>query len=246
MVKLFNNIRKKLISEKPSVNRTANYLKYAIGEIVLVVIGILIALSINNWNESNKLAKKETTLLISLQKEIETNINILKTNIEHNDTIITTTTNFLIEAKTNSSTKSIANFTKTLSFGPSKIDAPILDNILESNFQSFSSNSKFIELFRELKKTYNIIEKYEFILDEFWNSKSANFLIEHELGDFYLLDINKADDKEKVLKLYSNKKFLSIVSLKNLVNIGFRDTQQDALIKSKEVLKILQNSKYNN
>jgi len=50
MAKLFNNIRKKLISEKPSATRTANYLKYAIGEIILVMIGILLALQINNWN----------------------------------------------------------------------------------------------------------------------------------------------------------------------------------------------------
>ena len=40
-------------------NKTGKYLKYAIGEIVLVVIGILIALSINNWNESQKSEKAE-------------------------------------------------------------------------------------------------------------------------------------------------------------------------------------------
>ena len=50
MIKLFRNIRKKLLEQ----GKTANYLKYAIGEIILVVIGILIALSINNWNENRK------------------------------------------------------------------------------------------------------------------------------------------------------------------------------------------------
>ena len=50
MIKLFRNFRKQLFNE----GKTANYLKYAIGEIVLVVIGILIALSINNWNEQRK------------------------------------------------------------------------------------------------------------------------------------------------------------------------------------------------
>jgi hypothetical protein len=54
MIKLFRNIRKKLVSEKPSAKRTTNYLKYAIGEIIPVVIRILIALSINNWNEVTK------------------------------------------------------------------------------------------------------------------------------------------------------------------------------------------------
>ncbi len=42
--------------------KTSKYLKYAIGEIILVVIGILIALSINNWNESRKEAIQETAI----------------------------------------------------------------------------------------------------------------------------------------------------------------------------------------
>lgn len=56
-MKLFRRIRHKLILD----NKKAQYLKYALGEIVLVVIGILIALQINNWNESRKgdLALKE-------------------------------------------------------------------------------------------------------------------------------------------------------------------------------------------
>ena len=51
-----------------SANDTKNYLKYAVGEIVLVVFGILIALSINNWSSSNK-ANNEKTLIISKIKE---------------------------------------------------------------------------------------------------------------------------------------------------------------------------------
>ncbi|GGK32938.1 hypothetical protein GCM10007962_29050 [Yeosuana aromativorans] len=50
MLKFLRKIRQKSINE----NKTINYLKYAIGEIVLVVIGILIALQINNWNEKKK------------------------------------------------------------------------------------------------------------------------------------------------------------------------------------------------
>ena len=53
MIKFFRTIRKNLISE----GKTINYFKYAIGEIVLVIIGILIAISINNWNEQNKIEK---------------------------------------------------------------------------------------------------------------------------------------------------------------------------------------------
>jgi hypothetical protein len=51
-------------------NKTGKYLKYAIGEIVLVVIGILIALQINTWNEDYKNTKKERGYLINLQQDL--------------------------------------------------------------------------------------------------------------------------------------------------------------------------------
>ena len=53
MIKFFRKIRQNLLSE----NKFSKYLLYAIGEIILVVIGILIALQINNWNENQKIEK---------------------------------------------------------------------------------------------------------------------------------------------------------------------------------------------
>ena len=54
-------------------NKTGKYLKYAIGEIVLVVIGILIALQINNWNENRKQTNNELNLLVSLKTDLKFN-----------------------------------------------------------------------------------------------------------------------------------------------------------------------------
>jgi len=62
MIKFFRKIRQNLLME----NKTSKYFKYAIGEILLVVIGILIALQINNWNE--KRLKQEQ--LISVYERI--------------------------------------------------------------------------------------------------------------------------------------------------------------------------------
>ena len=73
MIKLFRNIRQSLINE----GNTSKYLKYAIGEIVLVVIGILIALQINNWNEGRKEALQEKLLLNNLQGEFKDNLQDL-------------------------------------------------------------------------------------------------------------------------------------------------------------------------
>ncbi len=73
MIKFFRNFRQNLLME----NKTGKYLKYAMGEIVLVVIGILIALQINNWNEDRKEAIKENQLLNNLQGEFKDNLQDL-------------------------------------------------------------------------------------------------------------------------------------------------------------------------
>jgi hypothetical protein len=70
MIKFFRKIRKNLLSE----NKTGKYFKYAIGEIVLVVIGILIALSLNNWNSERINNNRKSELLVKLSKELDLNI----------------------------------------------------------------------------------------------------------------------------------------------------------------------------
>ena len=62
-------------------NKPFKYLRYAIGEIVLVVIGILIALQINNWNEQRKIKIKETKSLVELRKDLIQNIDDIDINI---------------------------------------------------------------------------------------------------------------------------------------------------------------------
>ena len=70
MIKFFRKIRYKLME----TGKTGKYFKYAIGEILLVVIGILIALQINNWNENRKQNNLETVYLKSLKEEFQTNL----------------------------------------------------------------------------------------------------------------------------------------------------------------------------
>jgi len=67
MIKFFRKIRQNLFSE----GNTGKYFKYAIGEIILVVIGILIALSINNWNENRKESILEQSYYCLLLNDIE-------------------------------------------------------------------------------------------------------------------------------------------------------------------------------
>ena len=70
MLSFFRRIRRNLANE----NQVLKYSRYAIGEIVLVVIGILIAIQINNWNENRKDKEKTNRLLAKVQKELLVNI----------------------------------------------------------------------------------------------------------------------------------------------------------------------------
>ncbi len=73
MLHFFRRIRQRLLTE----NRFSRYVLYAVGEIVLVVIGILIALQINNWNEDRKNENQNKLMLSQLLEENRSNIQEL-------------------------------------------------------------------------------------------------------------------------------------------------------------------------
>ena len=60
-----------------AIGKTGKYFKYAIGEIILVVIGILIAIAINNWNENRKDLQKEQSINEDLQNEFSQNLGLV-------------------------------------------------------------------------------------------------------------------------------------------------------------------------
>lgn len=81
MIKFFRKIRYSLMSE----NKIGKYFKYAVGEVVLVMIGILLALQVNNWNE-NRLAKiEEKSILSNLNSEFLLNKEVLKHVLKENN-----------------------------------------------------------------------------------------------------------------------------------------------------------------
>ena len=73
MIQFFRKIRQRLLNE----NKLTKYLLYAIGEIFLVVIGILLALQINNWNDLRKQKQKEKFILRDLHQEFVFNRKLL-------------------------------------------------------------------------------------------------------------------------------------------------------------------------
>ena len=66
MLTLLRKVRKKLVNQ----NKLSSYLLYAVGEIFLVVIGIVIAIQLNNWNTSRKADKEDKALMVNLINDL--------------------------------------------------------------------------------------------------------------------------------------------------------------------------------
>jgi len=96
MIKFFRNIRQKLLIQ----GKTTSYLKYAIGEIVLVVIGILIAIQANNWNVDRIAQKEKEFALNKLVENLNQDISNLKNGITGGKSFITALDSCLIMLKT--------------------------------------------------------------------------------------------------------------------------------------------------
>ena len=91
MIRFFRQIRQKLLTE----NRVSRYFLYALGEILLVVIGILIALQINNWNNYRDDREEEQVLLHNLKQEFTKNLRELHSDHAINLSTLETTHYFL-------------------------------------------------------------------------------------------------------------------------------------------------------
>ena len=84
MLRFFRQIRQRLLTD----NRFGKYLLYAVGEILLVVIGILIALQIDNWNEERKFRAQQYSLLKDLAADLQANLQELENGREMNSLLL--------------------------------------------------------------------------------------------------------------------------------------------------------------
>ena len=91
MIKFFRNIRYRMARD----NQFFNYSKYAVGEIVLVVLGILIAIQINEWNDHRKDLLKKKNLLKSLEVEFIENLEQLDTVLSYDVLVVESSLEFL-------------------------------------------------------------------------------------------------------------------------------------------------------
>ncbi len=198
MIKFFRHIRKRLLIE----NNTGKYLKYAIGEIVLVVIGILIALQINNWNEEKK--NKNDVFLIkeNIYEEFKQNKVVLKERIALLDSSI-------------DHAKALMGFmgSSDKEIYAQNVDSIIVYTLFYGNFNP--SNSAIIELLQsgklkliKDKKIKNQLADWLQLLED----TNEDFENQDLLSTEYLLPYLRENGSIRNFDLQTNKKILSTKS----------------------------------
>tara|TARA_R110001632_G_scaffold232735_1_gene374414 strand:- start:5157 stop:5957 length:801 start_codon:yes stop_codon:yes gene_type:complete len=220
MIKFFRHIRKSMIMK----NNTLKYFKYAIGEIALVMIGILLALQVNNWNEEKKLQRLKVVYIDKMIEDLKSDIvnnTLNKAEVEN----LANYGKYVIEVVTkNKSVKDKSEFVLKLQ-QTGRVNFPNLANNTYIDLES-SGNLK---LFKN-EELIDAIRSYYKSDSDFWReayiSRTAEGLLPKvvEILPFDLQEqiMNSEIERAKTKKTYdienrvdlkiSDKAFLAIIT----------------------------------
>ena len=218
MIKFFRKIRQQLLSENlpnQQAGKSTPYLLYALGEIVLVVLGILIALQINNWNEHQKNARAEQQLLKDLNQEFQMNQNLLlKKSNEVNKGIDLQETYLKKLATGNYTYKDLTDYQVNIIQGAGTSDPTygVINSLISSgDLKLISNDSLKYELTSWKDKMSDLYENEKFHLDNvFKYSDYTNGLIPKNVDNFN--DFPKEKLKTLYMKLAKDIRYRNFVT----------------------------------
>ncbi len=215
MLKFFRRIRQKLLYE----GNLKRYLIYSLGEILLVMIGILLALQVNNWNQERKNNKSESIYLNSVYSDLkeqslmlDERINHENRNVELTEKAIDLIDNNLYQQNIDSLRLLILRSIGTRTFSTS--DATYDDLKSTGNLQLISDvelKNKIIKLYNSIYEEDKIYSKNNPIVEEFY----SNYMRNNKPGFYYdklgQIRSSKLDNPEILfelsVKLHSRRLF---------------------------------------
>lgn len=218
MIKLFRKIRKKLLSE----NKFSKYLLYAIGEIILVVIGILIALYINNLNTNRKTQSTITNYYERINEELKHEIEIQKRNRIAFQDLANKSIRTLNILNTNNK-DSIFTLKELLGATATgwelNIALPVTDEFISSNYLTEVENDSlklefnFISKMKEYLQIYNDFKKTQYVntIEPFFN-KHINY--SHVALEMYKDNLVIGGPPTNYESLFDNMEFWNIVTFR--------------------------------
>jgi len=201
MIKFFRQIRQQLLME----NKTSKYLKYAIGEIVLVVIGILIALQINNWNEKNIENSQELIYYKNINRQLNEDKNAIIANIEYNNHFFGQFQNAIkiIEENDRLLIDTLAVISLNLTeFSDFHRQGNIFETIVNSGEIKLLKNQEIVESLQQLEENYILINK----LEDLHAQAILNFVVPNIMTSIKV-NVIKAKDTEKLYSYQFQNQF---------------------------------------
>jgi len=222
MIKFFRRIRQNLLYE----GKTSKYFKYAIGEIVLVVIGILIALSINNWNQNRIEQDKEQVYLTNIKRDLQNQLKSIDLQLEHEKKYIDNTQPFLDYYYKYKKIKLDAAFTRHLSIATERktfvrTDPTYTDLISSGNIdiiKDISFKNKLIEYYQNLERIEKVNQNNNIHLnDQIYFSEILKLIYfddgpmpnSIELVEISNRILDKDENKLRLINLVNFRKFLA-------------------------------------
>jgi len=177
MIKFFRNIRKSLISE----GKTTKYMKYAIGEIILVVIGILIALQVNNWNEERKDLKEAELIKQNIHDEFIKNGELLKASIKSNEEALSASK--LLKNLVGTDKSELANYNLDSLFNASLMadtylpTSNSLEDIMQSGRMNLLHDTDLKNTILSWKAALDLFREYYHIQNNWYNNQYFPYIL---------------------------------------------------------------------
>ena len=244
MIKFFRHIRQSLIME----NKTSRYFKYAIGEIILVVIGILIALQINNWNNERIDRQREKKYLTNITKDLKKDLDRLDFLIKFREDRLVGDHKLInhINGKPienlDSISKYIVNAMMEEKFSPNNTTFLELTN---SGNLNLIKNDSIKTLLLELEQLYkdNIlsIEHETFDYREYISKPSNNTIEVDKLIPIYLGKKTSHDQNirlEDFDLLFSNKSYKNGLYIMTFLSNTYLDNYKRMYKKSNQIIEL--------
>ena len=213
-------------------NKTGKYFKYAIGEIILVVIGILIALQINNWNELKKQRNEAQTFIKRLSEEVGQNIEVTNREISLEQLQVEKTKS-LLEMFSWSQDKISSRAIDSLIFAIMSsnsvdIKTGTLQEGLNTGQVSLLSNNELKQKLYSLPTVFEEIKRLETLESADINDNMVPYMYDHmnfKNMDNAFSEFSKALGPSK-FKTIENKRLLNSLKFENLVDNRFYNTNQ--------------------
>lgn len=238
MIKFFRKIRQQLLSD----NDSSNYLIYAIGEIILVVIGILIALAINDFYQKRITIKEEYSLLESLREDFietkertENTIKLQKKVVNYSDKLET----IMLKRNNEVDFDSIGNYLYAGAFSFWKIE-PVTGTytaIINSGKIGILQNKRLKRLLAEFSAEIEFgfgDEKYCLELTTLLAEKASKYSYFLQPKFMKPIDVENEQKENAIVQHLKNDSFLGILNMKT-------GLENNRLYYQKEILNSVNN-----